>query len=100
MTPCASVPPKKWKRPGLKSRSSGPQLTHYSHRQKIKNGARDSAHPVNDLGASRLAVDGDRNGLETMGASSPGLFTAVSERGIKNSNDRFTGVFSATICCK
>ena len=28
MTPWASVPPKKWKRPLLKSRSSGPQLSH------------------------------------------------------------------------
>ena len=83
MTPCASVPPKKWKRPGLKSRSSGPQLTHYSHRQREKNGVKDSAYPIDDLGASRLAVDGNRNGLETMGASSPGLYAAVSERGIR-----------------
>jgi hypothetical protein len=28
MTPWASVPPKKWKRPELKSKSSGPQLSH------------------------------------------------------------------------
>lgn len=33
MTPWASVPPKKWKRPGLKSKSPGPQLTHCSNRQ-------------------------------------------------------------------
>ena len=32
-------------------------------------------NPVNDLGVSRLAIDGNRNRLETMGASSPGLFT-------------------------
>lgn len=30
MTPWASVPPKAWKRPVLKSKSSGPQLSHLS----------------------------------------------------------------------
>lgn len=30
MTPWASVPPKKWKRPVLKSKSPGPQLSHLS----------------------------------------------------------------------
>jgi len=30
MTPWASVPPKEWKRPLLKSRSPGPQLSHLS----------------------------------------------------------------------
>lgn len=34
MTPCASVPPKKWKRPGLKSKSPGPQLTHWIRCQR------------------------------------------------------------------
>jgi len=30
MTPWSSVPPKKWKRPVLKSKSPGPQLSHLS----------------------------------------------------------------------
>ena len=57
-----------------------------------------STNPVNDLSVSRLAVDGNRNGLETVRASSPRLFTVVSERGINCNDDAFTGVFSATIC--
>jgi len=68
----------------------------------IKKRSKESTDPVNDLGASCLAVDGDRNGLETMRASSPRLVmgSAVSKRGIRYGNDRFTGVFRATICRK
>jgi hypothetical protein len=33
MTPCASVPPKEWKRPTLKSKSPGPQLSHCDYYQ-------------------------------------------------------------------
>lgn len=33
MTPWPSVPPKKWKRPVLKSKSPGPQLSHCNNRQ-------------------------------------------------------------------
>lgn len=34
MTPWASVPPKWWKRLGLKYKSSGPQLTHCNRYQR------------------------------------------------------------------
>lgn len=34
MTPWESVPPKEWKSPLLKSKSSEPQLSHYSHHEQ------------------------------------------------------------------
>lgn len=82
MTPCASVPPKEWKRPLLKSKSPAPQLSHWDYYQRPRNRENEAIEKmtdhVDDLGLVRHAVDGNRDRLEAVGASSPILFTRTA----------------------